>query len=729
MKKFFALLLSAALALSLVVPSLAAGESGADSRLTQITQAVKTTLSLDTSGYDTFYGNLSEDAIAPQWDLNWSNAAGDRLSISADPDGRVLWLSRSDNVPGSTSPSLPKIGREEAEASAKAFLDRVLDGSVESARFDPEGYSAPTYSSRYRFSGTILLNGLPSPLSFSVSIDMDSGAVVQFNRDVLNGLYVGGVPSETAAVTADDAGAKLKDLFSLRLEYVLDTDSKEAVLRYLPDAIDEYYVDAQTGEVVNLTQLLQSFYEKGMNGATAGGDADAPESAPSDSLTEAEQAGSALLAGALEQEALDQKARAVEALGLDAYALSSCRYTVDPDWEEGDDGVQVMASLTYNREKDGNLWRRYVTLDAKTGELLSVRSTLPWSKDIERTVTAEKSQALAEAFLSDFCPDDFARTALYDQTNVSVLNDGEQIPNQYSFRYARQVNGYFFANDGISVSVDTSDGSVSAFSRNFQEDITFDSPDGIVGEDAALAAYQATFAPVLGYIQVPVALDQADASLREVLQQSGYPFCYRLTLGYALEAVGETVRGIDAKTGQPVYYQAGQDGKITYDDLEGHWVASSAQVLAEYGVGWLGGSLNPDSAITQKDMVVLLYSMVYRSPEDPEKLTEKQLDSYYETAYAQGWLTPAQRQDNAALIRMDLIHMLLNGGGYGSVAKLEGIYRCDFTDAASIPGADLGYAALAQGLKLVQGDTAGRLNPAQTATRAEALTMVYNFMR
>ena len=73
-------------------------------------------LILDTSGYDTFYGNLSEDAIAPQWDLNWSNAAGDRLSISADPDGRVLWLSRSDNVPGSTSPSLPKIGREEAEA-------------------------------------------------------------------------------------------------------------------------------------------------------------------------------------------------------------------------------------------------------------------------------------------------------------------------------------------------------------------------------------------------------------------------------------------------------------------------------------------------------------------------------------------------------------------------------------------------------------------------------------
>lgn len=728
MKKFFALLLSAALALSLCTPSFAAQETGADSRLTQITQSVKTTLSLDTSGYDTFYGNLSEDVIAPQWDLNWSNAAGDRLSVTAGLDGTILWLSRSDNVPGSSSPTLPQISREEAEASAKAFMDLVLDGAVESARFDPDGYSAPTYSSRYRFSGTILLNGLPSPLSFSVSVDMDSGAVIQFSRDVLNGLYLGGVPSETAAVTADDAGAKLKDLFSLRLEYVLDTDSKEAVLRYLPNPLDEYYVDAQTGEVVNLTELRQSFYEKGSNGSVTG-DAEAPEAAPDSGLTEAEQEGAALLAGALDKETLDEKARAVEALGLDAYALSSCRYTVDPDWEEGDDGVQVMASLTYNREKDGNLWRRYVTLDAKTGEVLSVRSTLPWNKDIQRTVTAEKAQALAEAFLSDFCPDDFARTALYEQPTASPVRDDGNIPSAYDFRYARQENGYFFAADGISVSVDTTDGSISFFSRSFQEDVTFDSPDGIVGGETALSAYQATFAPTLGYIQVPVSLSKADDTLRELLWQSGYTYCYQLTLGYGLEQEGEYVRGIDAKTGQPVYYQAGQDGKITYDDIGGHWAASAARTLAEYGVGWLGGSLKPDNAITQKDMVVLLYSMVYRSPEDPEKLTEKQLDAYYETAYAQGWLTPAQRQDNAALTRMDLIRMLLNGGGYGSVAKLEGIYRCDFTDAASIPAADLGYAALAQGLKLVQGDTAGRLNPAQTATRAEALTMIYNFMR
>ena len=158
-------------------------------------------------------------------------------------------------------------------------------------------------------------------------------------------------------------------------------------------------------------------------------------------------------------------------------------------------------------------------------------------------------------------------------------------------------------------------------------------------------------------------------------------------------------------------------------------MASAAQTLADYGVGWMGGSLKPDSAISQKDMVALLSSMLYRNPVDPDALTEEEVDRLYETAYGQGWLKPEQRKDDASLTRMEIIRMLLNGGGYGGVAALEGIYRCDFTDAASISSADLGYAALAQGLKLVQGDSAGRLNPAKTSTRAEALTMVYNFMR
>ena len=55
--------------------------------------------------------------------------------------------------------------------------------------------------------------------------------------------------------------------------------------------------------------------------------------------------------------------------------------------------------------------------------------------------------------------------------------------------------------------------------------------------------------------------------------------------------------------------------------------------------------------------------------------------------------------------------MVLDAAGYGPMARLEGIYRCDYTDAAEIPAGSLGYAALAQGLGLVAGDDMGRFAP------------------
>lgn len=66
--------------------------------------------------------------------------------------------------------------------------------------------------------------------------------------------------------------------------------------------------------------------------------------------------------------------------------------------------------------------------------------------------------------------------------------------------------------------------------------------------------------------------------------------------------------------------------------------------------------------------------------------------------------------------------------GYGPVAQLNGIFHTKFADQSSIPAADLGYAALTQGLGMVSGDAAGQFRPGSNATRAEAATMLYNLM-
>ncbi|NCU20767.1 S-layer homology domain-containing protein, partial [Candidatus Falkowbacteria bacterium] len=76
----------------------------------------------------------------------------------------------------------------------------------------------------------------------------------------------------------------------------------------------------------------------------------------------------------------------------------------------------------------------------------------------------------------------------------------------------------------------------------------------------------------------------------------------------------------------------------------------------------------------------------------------------------------------------ELVRLILRAGGYGEVASLSGIYRCAFRDEQSIPAQYYGYAALAQGLGLVSGDSSGNFACGRAATRAEAAVMLYHLM-
>ena len=140
-------------------------------------------------------------------------------------------------------------------------------------------------------------------------------------------------------------------------------------------------------------------------------------------------------------------------------------------------------------------------------------------------------------------------------------------------------------------------------------------------------------------------------------------------------------------------------------------------------MGYDGGLFQPDKTLTQWDLVCLLYSL-NRTPLDPAAADGSQRDAAYTAAYELGALTPAQRSDSAVLTRGQVVRCLLDAAGYGSVARLEGIFTCAYPDRASIPAGELGYAALAQGLGLVRGAYAA----ASPATRAQAAVMLCRLM-
>lgn len=722
MKRLLSLTLAAALLAALTLPA-AAAEETQDARLAKVTALVKETLALDTDAYETFRGNLSE-GLAPVWDLSWESERRS-LSVSALEDGTVVSLSRweSDSAPvpyyGDTFPSFPESAGAEDRAAAEAFLALVLRRGEAVELEEQEGGLSLGDSSGSAWSGTIVLNGLPSPLHYSIRVE--SGLVEQFNRDVPETAGVGGVPAPEPAVGAAKAGEDLAGTLRLRLEYVRESGDAKAVLRYVPEkGAHEFLVDARTGELIDLTELEEKM-NQGIARASGGDNgsivptAKAEMSADEAGLTQVELEGVAQMEGLLSKEALDKALRAESAYGLRGYSLTGTSY----ETEAGEDGKagRVLCTLCYARTDDGERLTRNITVDAKTGDVDNIWSSAPYGR--EKTLTEEAALKKAEAFLKAWRPD--WDLTLY-QTGSEIMPRRMENEPYWHFTFAQTVNGLPFRGNAVHVGIDGADGSVYSLSCNWDDAITFDSANGMVSMETALSAWAGTYETVLAYRSVPQKLSKAGPAQAKLMEQ-GMEYAYALRLTYGLERA-ENYEGVDAKTGKPVRAERGTSREpLAYGDLAGTSAKADIEKLAKYGAGYAGGRFRPSKNLTQWELVCLVYSLRGAALE-PEAVEKDARESAYYDACRLGLLRPAERDDGAVLTRADVVRMLLNAAGYGPAARLGGIYTCGYSDKGSIPAEGLGYAAIAEALGLASGAYAGT----RAATRAEVASMLCRVM-
>jgi len=742
LKRVAAALTAGALSLSLGASALAA--DAADERLVKVTQAVKATLNVGDE-YTEFYGEPSETYLGTKWDLSWSGE-DKRLNVSATEEGKVLSMNRSVTSSGwreqDFGPSFPAMTQAEARTKAEEFLDRVLTQG-ETAVFDDSRESSAGLSvEQYGFGGTIYLNGLKTPMSFRIWVNVKQGDVSSFWRDDESG-YAGAVPAPTTVTTDAKARALLRDTLDLELIYVRDSKDGKAVLRYVPRSTDDFYVDAATGKLVNLTELQRELYK---NAAEGGMDA-APEMAVNTSmaadrsgLTAAELEGVAKLEGVKDKTELDKLARAWKELKLDGFELSGCSYSVEredggitvrpvtvnvkagPAAEGADEtapaDTKVTACLTYNKKAGDAIARRSVTLDAKTGELLYMSGYDPYDEGKVKT-TPKAAEKIAGDFLRKLWGGQFAKCELYSST------EAETASGVHRFVYAQKENGYFFPANEIVVRVSAGTGAVMGFTKSFDDDVEFDSAEGLIDLETAKTAWVDSFPVELAYLAVPVKLDLMGPEVRPLIN-AGYSYFNALKPGYELGQQEVYSRGVDAKTGELVTEPAAEPEKMTYDDLDGHWAKAALEELALYNVGWMGGKADPDGALTQLGYIALLASSDGYTADLSQ---EGAADSLYDYAVRRGLLTKDQRDDDKVLTRGEMVELLLDSLGYKAVANLSGIFRCDFTDAGDIPASGLGYAALAQGLGIISGDSQGRYAASRPAQRAEAAVMLWKYMK
>lgn len=715
-KRFLSFFLCLALLCGLF-PTVQATETH-ENRLQEITKTVRTQLNIDTAFYTDFHGDLSGGLFKNTWQLNWSNKDGFSLDITADENGLIRYYDAGDPGYHSTYSSFfaPTFPTDSAGANTAldAFLKKVLP-TGETARINT------CYSSQdgtyWNYNGTVLVQGLPSPISFWARVE---GSAVTYYRRSGDDRMQPGVPTAKAATAAADAAKLLMPLTEFELQYILG-DDHHATLQYIPLGGDSYYVDAQTGELINLSELERELVSKG--GLYAGGTSAAPEAADEDSaaadrnttLTQAEKDGAALLRDVIPaEEALQALQEAYPALQLEQGTLVSHHYYVT-DVQTG----SVQLSLTVTRElEDGQLFRFYLYLDGKTGELLRFSSSRG-----ERTavnLTADEGKALAAAFLAQFDADAAKQCVVTecfdDMTSKYATN--------YSYIFTQKVNGYPFYANYFEIGVDSETGAVSYLYGDFDHEITFETPRAMISATNAKSAYYSAFETQLRYIQVPFALDPAVPELRP-LCEAGVDYLYALTLAYVPVLENGSISGVDAESGQPIItHYDDSSASLTYTDIAQSDARAAIEALAAVNIGFSGGRFFPETELTQLDWLALLHSAGAGYPFDP---AEESVDSLYQFAYYKGYLSYGERDEKKILTRAEMLKLLLDMAGYANTARLENIFTVSYPDSAEIPSEYLGYAAIASAIGLMQTDTAFAAD--KVATRADAATLLHDFMR
>ncbi|MBQ6986433.1 MAG: S-layer homology domain-containing protein, partial [Oscillibacter sp.] len=681
MKRWISLLLGLTLALTGVVPAFAeevavteplSATATQDERLKNVTELVKGTLDLDTDAFTEFNGNLSEEELGVTWHLYWQGQ-DESMNVSALDDGTILsyWYNDNREITRYTPylPTFPNVDTQAARTAARAFLDRVLDSSVETIELEEPRTAGQLNSNGTYFSGTILLNGLPSPLTYSINVRGSDNKVTNFYRDAPSQRYLGGIPSATPAVTQSDAAAKLKDTLNLELVYVTANanhpkETKHAVLRYVPADYEARYVDAQSGELTD----ADSFFYYDRNGAVqteeAAADMGATGGAARKQLNETELTGVDKLKDVLSTEELDTRIRAEAAYKLEGYSIATSNYRIV---KNADDTEDIFCTIRYTKsdntasQKDSAFRSdRTFRVDAKTGEVKSLNSYGRWDEDRTPTVRQSRAQSIAEAYLSRYTPH-AADLPLYDVTDQT-----DKGAPYYSFTFTRKVNGYFFPENQCVVQVDVETGAVCGLSFTWDEDVNFDGTENLVTNAAAVDAWFDTYTVTLAYRSKSRKLNPlSGGDIESKLISLGYEQFQILFLSYGLERE-DNCPGIDAKTGRPVQPEA-VDNEILYSDIDGAEAAADIRKLAAYNVGYTGGEFRPNISLTQWDAVCLIASTRgWRL--NPDDVTDDEKNDAYSTIYSMGGLTPEERHEDTVMTRGELVKLLLNCGGYRAVA-------------------------------------------------------------
>lgn len=353
------------------------------------------------------------------------------------------------------------------------------------------------------------------------------------------------------------------------------------------------------------------------------------------------------------------------------------------------DGKYYLTVNYKSKQKDG---QRSISaeFDAKTCKLLNLYNRTNFTEATDLKDAQKKSAATAiDKFLKSVAPDEYKNCKEYTE---SVY--GTKVTKSFD----RQVNGVRYIDDGISVQYDAKSGMVTNYRLDYNEEKVFADSTNVV---SPYMAYKC----ILGL-----------APVKKVYMKTGgtYKQCYTLSR-HGVQ--------VDAFTGEEYKEDNGiTENEYNYTDIEGHWAEEKIKKLAEVQIGLDGDKFYPDAPISQYDLLKLFAAGI----RGKSYLNYDEDNFYYAIEY-EGILSKAERKPKAQVLREDAFVYMVRFDGLEKVAKLSSIFKVEYADGHLLTEGKVGYPAILTGMNIICGD-GGYLRPKDAITRAEAATMLYNFL-
>ncbi len=670
------------------------------------------------SAYDNFTYNINKQSERTIFELIWTDSKNRQgtINVSIDTTGKVLNYYAYKPFNPRNQKKLPAISKSDAIKLANNFIQKVNPAIVGKIKHQENDLPVDLNGGGYWLNYIRVENGIPYPENgVNVSVDKTTGEIQNFNLNWHEGLVF---PDTKNLLELAQAQKQFSEKLGLKLIYKRTFDQAETkpYLVYT-NVYNNRYLDAKTGEIV----VAEGYYgypmEKGMGDE---GQRNAADIKPQ-SLTPQEQDAVKNAANLLDQNKAEEIAR--KALELDA-GYKVTYVNLFKNWQSPEDYIWSTDFATQPQDSSSLTYAVSVSLDAKTGAILSFYRSLPYDVNSKVKYSEEQALTIAEDFIKAMQPE---KVKEVERTNwnrqiVRPLA-AKELPRESYFDFTRITNGAYFPDNGFRITVDNTSGKVINYNYTWYQK-QLPATDKIISSTQAQTILFNSIGIQPQYIS-QIAAEQTE----KILPVPNNNVKRDIKLVYAIKP-GKPVN-LDAFTGK-LLNENGKPyvkmGNSQYNDLRGNFAESKIKVLTEYGIALPGSQLKPNQSATQKEFLYLLEKSIDPYFEYDWSEGSKADDKLYNQLMEAGIVKDGERLPNSIITKQQAIKFIIRALNYDKVAEInKGIYKLPFKDAKQIKADYYGYLALAYGLNIIQGDQ-GYLQATKGINRAEAFILIYRFL-